>query len=93
MVVHSGEDFMPTYLCKLKWRELDHENICKVRAEFCPIKKPENGEVGEGMSAPVYTWVIVYEGGYTEEKTGTRPADFADDIIDVPIAIIREGVK
>lgn len=43
------------------------------------------------MSAPVYTWVIVYEGGYTEEKTGTCPADFADDIIDVPIAIIREG--
>ena len=49
-------------------------------------------KVGEvGMSAPVYTWVIVYEGGYTEEKTGTCPADFADDIIEVPIAIIREG--
>ena len=50
------------------------------------------GKVGEEeMSAPVYTWVIVYEGGYTEEKTGTCPSDFADDIIDVPIAIIREG--
>ena len=43
------------------------------------------------MSAPVYMWVIVYEGGYTEEKIGTCPADFADDIDDVPIAIIREG--
>lgn len=43
------------------------------------------------MSAPVYTWVIVYEDGYTEVKTGTCPADFADDIIEVPIAIIREG--
>lgn len=45
------------------------------------------------MSATVYKWVIVYEGGYTEEKVGTCPADFADDIYvdDVPIAIVREG--
>lgn len=43
------------------------------------------------MSATVYKWIIVYEGGYTEEKLGTCPADFADDIVDVPIAIIREG--
>ena len=50
------------------------------------------GKVGEvGMSATIYKWIIVYEGGYTEEKTGTCPADFADDIVDVPIAIIREG--
>jgi hypothetical protein len=49
-------------------------------------------KVGEvGMSAAVYKWIIVYEGGYTEKKTGTCPADFADDIVDVPIAIIREG--
>lgn len=46
---------------------------------------------GVEMSAPVYKWIIVYEGGYTEEKHGTCPADFADDIVDVPIAIIREG--
>ena len=45
------------------------------------------------MSAMVYKWIVVYEGGYTEEKYGTCPADFADDIIDVPIAIIREGTK
>lgn len=53
----------------------------------------QNGrKVGEvKMSSPVYKWVIVYEGGYTEEKTGTCPADFADDIIEVPIAIVREG--
>ena len=43
------------------------------------------------MSATVYKWIIVYEGGYTEEKSGTCPYDFADDIVDVPIAIIREG--
>ena len=43
------------------------------------------------MSATIYKWIIVYEGGYTEEKHGTCPADFADDIVDVPIAIIREG--
>lgn len=43
------------------------------------------------MSATVYKWIIVYEGGYTEEKVGTCPIDFVDDIIDVPIAIIREG--
>lgn len=42
-------------------------------------------------SATVYKWIIVYEGGYTEEKSGTCPYDFADDIVDVPIAIIREG--
>lgn len=43
------------------------------------------------MSAPVYKWIIVYEGGYTEEKTGECPAVFADELVDVPIAIIREG--
>lgn len=43
------------------------------------------------MSATTYKWIVVYEGGYTEEKHGTCPADFADDIVDVPIAIIREG--
>ena len=51
----------------------------------------EMGRSVMGMSAPVYKWIIVYEGGYTEEKYGTCPADFADDIVDVPIAIIREG--
>lgn len=53
----------------------------------------KNGwKVGEiKMSATVYKWIIVYEGGYTEEKHGTCPADFDDDIVDVPIAIIREG--
>ena len=43
------------------------------------------------MSATVYKWIIVYEGGYTEEKLGTCPAAFADDLVAVPIAIIREG--
>ena len=43
------------------------------------------------MSAPVYKWIIVYEGGYTEEKTGECPACFTDELVDVPIAIIREG--
>ena len=28
-------------------------------------------KVGEvGMSATIYKWIIVYEGGYTEEKQG-----------------------
>ena len=43
------------------------------------------------MSATVYKWIIVYEGGYTEEKVGTCIMDFAEDIVDVPIAIVREG--
>ena len=44
-----------------------------------------------GMSATVYKWIIVYEGGYAEEKLGTCPADFADDLAEVPAAIIRNG--
>lgn len=43
------------------------------------------------MSATVYKWIIVYEDGCTEERIGTCPYDFADDIVDAPIAIIREG--
>ena len=41
MVVHKGEDFMPTFLCKIGWKELDQEYICKHRAAFCPIKENE----------------------------------------------------
>ncbi len=55
---------------------------------ICGQRKVQ-GEVG--MSATVYKWIIVYEGGYTEEKLGTCPAAFADDLVAVPIAIIREG--
>ena len=43
------------------------------------------------MSASVYEWIIVYEDGHTEKVTGTSPYDFADDLIDVPVAIIRNG--
>ena len=39
LIVHRGEDFMPTYLCKLEWRKIDGEYICKERAGFCPIKE------------------------------------------------------
>ena len=44
------------------------------------------------MSASVYRWIIVYESGRTEEKIGSYPYDFADEILDeVPVAIIRMG--
>ena len=39
MVVFKGTDFMPTFLCKLEWRKLDGEYICKNRADFCPLKE------------------------------------------------------
>ena len=43
MVVHRGEDFMPTYLCKVLWKQLDHEYICKNRPGFCPIMGDKDG--------------------------------------------------
>ena len=42
MVLHKGDDFFPTYLCKLGWKKLDGEYICKRRPELCPMK--EKGE-------------------------------------------------
>ncbi len=44
------------------------------------------------MSATIFTWIIVYDDGHTEEKTGSCPADFTDDIDDVPIAIVRKPI-
>ena len=41
MVVHRETDFMPTFLCKIGWKELNHEYICKKRAEFCPFYEEE----------------------------------------------------
>ena len=43
------------------------------------------------MSATVYKWIIVYEDGRTEEKWGESPYSFADDLEEVPVAIIRNG--
>ena len=43
------------------------------------------------MSATVYRWIVVYEDGYTVEKWGESPADFADELEEVPVAIIRNG--
>ncbi len=43
------------------------------------------------MSATVYKWIIVYEDGSTEEKLAESPYDFADDLEEVPVAIIRNG--
>jgi len=37
LVVHKGTDFYPTFLCKMKWREIDKEYLCKKRANFCPM--------------------------------------------------------
>ena len=45
------------------------------------------------MSATVYRWIIVYEDGYVEEKDATSPCEFADDLVEVPIAIIRSKQK
>ena len=50
------------------------------------------GKVGEvRMSATIYKWIVVYDDGRTEEKYGASPYDFADDLIEVPVAIIRNG--
>ena len=43
------------------------------------------------MSATVWRWIIVYEDGHTEEKSGESPYAFADDLEEVPVAIIRMG--
>ena len=43
------------------------------------------------MGATIYKWIVVYDDGTTEEKLGTSPCDFADDLTEVPIAIIRMG--
>ena len=43
------------------------------------------------MSATVYKWIIVYEDGRTEEKWAESPDVFADDLAEVPVAIIRNG--
>ena len=47
------------------------------------------GEVG--MSATIYKWIVVYDDGTIEEKWGESPSDFADYLVKVPIAIIRNG--
>ena len=43
------------------------------------------------MSATIYKWIVVYDDGRTEEKYGASPCDFSDDLIEVPVAIIRNG--
>lgn len=43
------------------------------------------------MSATVYKWIVVYDDGWTEEKWGESPSDFADYLVKVPVAIIRNG--
>jgi len=43
------------------------------------------------MSAPIYKWIVVYDDGRTEVEWGASPYDFADDLIEVPVAIIRNG--
>lgn len=50
------------------------------------------GRKGEvGMSATIFKWIVVYDDGRTEEKWGECPYDFADDLVEVPVAIIRNG--
>ena len=43
------------------------------------------------MSATVYKWIIVYDDGRTEEKWGESPFSFADDLREVPVAIVLNG--
>jgi hypothetical protein len=45
------------------------------------------------MKATMYKWIIVYDDGKTEEKWGISPYDFADDLVGVPVAIIRTGLE
>ena len=56
------------------------------------IGSAQTGKGGElGMSATIYKWIVVYDDGRTEEKLGESPYDFAEDLAEVPIAIIRNG--
>ena len=43
------------------------------------------------MSATIYKWIVVYDDGRTEEKWAENLYDFADDLEEVPAAIIRNG--
>ena len=43
------------------------------------------------MSATIYNWIIIYDDGRTEEMQGKNLDDFAYDLREVPIAIIRNG--
>ena len=43
------------------------------------------------MSATIYKWIVVYDDGRAEEKLGEAPYSFADDLDEVPVAIIRNG--
>ena len=63
------------------------------RPYWCPLKDIANGMKGGevGMSATIYKWIIVYDDGSTEEKRGESLYDFADDLVEVPVAIIRAG--
>jgi len=37
----------------------------------------------------IYKWIIVYDDGRTEERRGKNLYDFANDLWEVPVAIIR----
>lgn len=50
-----------------------------------------NGRSVKQMSATIYKWIIVYDDGSTEEKWGQSPYDFVDDLVEIPVAIIRNG--
>lgn len=43
------------------------------------------------MSKTNYKWIVVYDDGRTEEKWGESPCDFADELLDEVVAIIRNG--
>lgn len=43
------------------------------------------------MSATVYKWIIVYDDGRTEEVLGENIYVIADELVEVPVAIIRNG--
>ena len=45
------------------------------------------------MSTTIYKWIVVYDNGTTEEKFGASPYAFADDLEEVPVAIIRNGYE
>lgn len=45
------------------------------------------------MSASIYNWIVVYDDGRTEAKRGASLYDFADDLVEVPVAIIRNGFE
>lgn len=37
-------EFFPTWLCRIRWKQVDMDGICKHRPEWCPMKEDKDAE-------------------------------------------------